>query len=456
MGSCISNPTGDFEGIGNESRLFRRKGKKMGKLRMSDESILLIFLKNSSLREFLVQFLKQQFCAELLEFWLIVEEYKSMASAETALVHQDTPRAITEQLGPRNSNDSNSNDENDERLLKDFANDIYLRFIKTDAEREINITMGVKQGIIDGLEEASKDLFLEAQDECFNLLLNDSFKRFMVSEAYKPLIPHIQNMQSGGRSSILTQILVHPPARMHYEEFCKQQMCDKNPDFWVAAEVYRRTVRRSDRVEQAKELFQKYIASSSERCIDISDEEERAYYETKINIADIDLFENLQHQILDLMAGDAFYKFEKSKFYQLCMQELSEDGTIFVPLHHILTKKSFRPHLHKFMKKNLCEENLLLYTDIQTYKTYTPPDQHATQAQLIYETYLVDGAPHWISLDDFCTRNLKDKLKNPNRDTFKDCETMVLNTMKTDTYNRFLSSVEYMEMVKANNIDTSV
>ena len=97
-----------------------------------------------------LQFLKKEFSEENLEFWSDVQDLKQV---------------------------------NGRSKVKQKVKDIYLTYIIEEAPKMLNLTMPVRLTVASNVikNPADKDCFAQAEESIFNLMNNDSFRRFQNS-----------------------------------------------------------------------------------------------------------------------------------------------------------------------------------------------------------------------------------------------------------------------------------
>uniref|UniRef100_A0A670Z0N3 Regulator of G protein signaling 21 n=1 Tax=Pseudonaja textilis TaxID=8673 RepID=A0A670Z0N3_PSETE len=100
-------------------------------------------------------FLKSEFSEENIEFWLACEDLKKTKSAAK---------------------------------IASKAQRIYSEFIQADAPQEINIDFNTRDRIMQAISKPTLNCFDDAQKLIYNLMVKDSFPRFLKSEAYKELV----------------------------------------------------------------------------------------------------------------------------------------------------------------------------------------------------------------------------------------------------------------------------
>jgi len=154
-----------------------------------------IILKDSEGIELFQKFLQREWSVENLLFWKAAEEYRSKFDARTA----------------------------EESML--LAKKMFAEFVTPDAPLCVNLPYKIRMDItqkVDGMEPITRDFFSSAQEEIFNLMLKDSFRRFVFRDdtgykefkAARPLVETHQNEEAGKLNSEInpTRVTVNPVA----------------------------------------------------------------------------------------------------------------------------------------------------------------------------------------------------------------------------------------------------
>ncbi|XP_045201066.2 regulator of G-protein signaling 3-like isoform X2 [Mercenaria mercenaria] len=108
-------------------------------------------------------FLKSEFSEENIEFWVACEEFKTVRTNK----------------------------------LVSRAQKIYSDFIAIKSPKQVNLDSKTRLQTVTSLENPTRDIFKEAQKRIQFLMENDSYKRFIDSDAYKYLIR--RNSSTDGR-----------------------------------------------------------------------------------------------------------------------------------------------------------------------------------------------------------------------------------------------------------------
>lgn len=98
------------------------------------------------------EFLKKEFSAENIYFWIACERYKTVPT------------------------------ENDRR---NEAQRIYLQHLSAGSTESVNVDAQARQSVENNIHAANVDLFVQAQKQIFNLMKFDSYPRFLRSDIYR-------------------------------------------------------------------------------------------------------------------------------------------------------------------------------------------------------------------------------------------------------------------------------
>lgn len=95
----------------------------------------------------------------------------------------------------------------------------------------------------------------------------------------------------------------------------KKEFSAENIYFWVASERYKQINDLSDRIAEAKNIFEEYLADNAREPVNV-DSKARTIAAEKLNLGEVDLFEPAQKQIFNLMKFDSYQRFIKSNLYK--------------------------------------------------------------------------------------------------------------------------------------------
>lgn len=102
-----------------------------------------------------------------------------------------------------------------------------------------------------------------------------------------------------------------------FAEFLKLEFSAENIYFWTSCERYRNTENLCERQVQAKQIFNKFLASGCPEPVNL-DSQTRNLSEEALQNADKDLFIKAQKQIFHLMKFDSYQRFIRSELYKNC------------------------------------------------------------------------------------------------------------------------------------------
>ncbi|XP_046385174.1 regulator of G-protein signaling loco isoform X2 [Ischnura elegans] len=124
------------------------------------------------------EFLKKEFSAENIYFWVACERYRN------------TPNDPNTKSGEGKA----SGGQQSRRAA--LARDIFNRHLCLGAPEPVNVDSHARQETEEGLGGAQPTLFLQAQKQIFNLMKFDSYPRFLKSELYKECLLRDMSGQS--------------------------------------------------------------------------------------------------------------------------------------------------------------------------------------------------------------------------------------------------------------------
>ncbi|CAF1576147.1 unnamed protein product, partial [Didymodactylos carnosus] len=107
-----------------------------------------------------------------------------------------------------------------------------------------------------------------------------------------------------------------------------------------------------------------------------------------------------------------------------------------------------RDHFWKFLDKEYSSENLRFYEACIQLRFHIPQKDVANKVKEIYNEFLSPGAYYSINIDQRIMNITKKNINNyPNRYTYDEAQEHIFNLMTRDTYNRFLRSELYRELL---------
>ncbi|CAF0778972.1 unnamed protein product [Didymodactylos carnosus] len=107
-----------------------------------------------------------------------------------------------------------------------------------------------------------------------------------------------------------------------------------------------------------------------------------------------------------------------------------------------------RDHFWKFLDKEYSSENLRFYEACIQLRFHIPQKDVANKVKEIYNEFLSPGAYYSINIDQRIMNLTKQNMSNhSSRYTFDEAQEHIFNLMTRDTYNRFLRSELYKELL---------
>lgn len=82
------------------------------------------------------------------------------------------------------------NDLEDEQEIFDKARNIYDNFIPSWTPREVSLDSVIRDEIQERMINPDKNVFKDAKDHIYYLMMRDSYPRFIVSEIYRTALEH--------------------------------------------------------------------------------------------------------------------------------------------------------------------------------------------------------------------------------------------------------------------------
>lgn len=119
---------------------------------LEDEHSFKAILENPITLVYYKSFLDKRLCSENLRFWIVINNYH----------------------------------EKFENINPDYAMKIYKKYIEDGSEYEVNVSASQKRKIKDLLDKnkINIDIFDEAQNEIFKLMITNDFDKFVHSDMY--------------------------------------------------------------------------------------------------------------------------------------------------------------------------------------------------------------------------------------------------------------------------------
>lgn len=98
------------------------------------------------------EFLKKEFSQENILFWISCERYRKLSNAEE---------------------------------MNNVARELYVKHLSVGALEPVNVDSHARQTAQEGLQKPTRDIFLPAQKQIFNLMKFDCYQRFLKSQLFK-------------------------------------------------------------------------------------------------------------------------------------------------------------------------------------------------------------------------------------------------------------------------------
>lgn len=128
------------------------------------------------------------------------------------------------------------------------------------------------------------------------------------------------------------------------------------------------------------------------------------------------------------------------------ISELNSWGESF---EHLMNSESGRKVFRTFLRCEYSEENILFWLACEDLKKERNPDTIEEKARIIYEEYVSILSPREVSLDSRVREIINRNMINPSISTFDDAQLQIYTLMHRDSYPRFVSSVQYKNLLQA-------
>ncbi|XP_074647639.1 regulator of G-protein signaling 7-like [Tubulanus polymorphus] len=115
-------------------------------------------------------------------------------------------------------------------------------------------------------------------------------------------------------------------------------------------------------------------------------------------------------------------------------------------LNELLADATGRHEFESYLKKEYSQENIRFWFACEEMK-YGPQSNVADRVQEIFREFLAPGAPCEINIDGKTMEQTQANMANPNRYTFDAAQAHVFALMKRDSYQRFLRSDHYKNLL---------
>ncbi|CAK9293378.1 unnamed protein product [Gordionus sp. m RMFG-2023] len=118
-------------------------------------------------------------------------------------------------------------------------------------------------------------------------------------------------------------------------------------------------------------------------------------------------------------------------------------------LKELVKDNAGREQFMKFLEKEYSGENLKFYEDWKKLKT-APAKQVAEIVQTIYDNYFSTSATFSLNIDCKSENLTRENMKNPSRNTFDEAAEHIYQLMKSDSYNRFIRSDLFKDILASS------
>ncbi|XP_041073685.1 regulator of G-protein signaling 4-like [Polyodon spathula] len=104
-----------------------------------------------------------------------------------------------------------------------------------------------------------------------------------------------------------------------------------------------------------------------------------------------------------------------------------------------------------FLKSEFSEENIEFWMACEDYKKINLPAKLAPTAKSIYEQYIAVQSPKEVNLDSSTREETSRNLLEPTTACFDEAQRKIFLLMEKDSYQRFLKSKIYQDMIQQTN-----
>eukprot|EP00743_Colponemidia_sp_Colp-15_P002511 GILK01002723.1.p1 GENE.GILK01002723.1~~GILK01002723.1.p1 ORF type:complete len:1012 (-),score=241.04 GILK01002723.1:205-3156(-) len=268
-------------------------------------------------------FVKQEHSEENLEFWLSLEEWKSMEEGEAK----------------------------DRKSIH-----IYDNFIVLNSKFELGVSSKERNAIIQRIKERPipADIYADAEKYAFKCLQNDILPRFILTDAYPAFTAERKKRLEMERNSTvvsvththndsvieeeddphelteilssLTNVLNDDRGLYWFIEFAKSEFSDENIRFWRDVSLLLLSVESDQKKSQMQEIFDKYVKAGSEFEVRVDDATRRCLKEALAanQMEDFNrAIKTLQNDVLRFMEQDQWPRFKTSEFWRKCRMDIA-------------------------------------------------------------------------------------------------------------------------------------
>lgn len=178
--------------------------------------------------------------------------------------------------------------------------------LEQDIEEQMEI---VKQNVAEGFDGLKKKLkLMMEEDQKKKVILNSLYEDLKKVKAESKLLKEELAIYRKEGTVSIHQLLRNNQGRQAFLEFCHELRCEENLMFWIEAETYKKEKSPQEMKDKGKYIYDTYLSSKSSNQLNTSSQT-LEFIEKNLNSADVNLFSELQKEILFLLADNAFKKF---------------------------------------------------------------------------------------------------------------------------------------------------
>ncbi|KAL1523325.1 hypothetical protein AB1Y20_018271 [Prymnesium parvum] len=360
------------------------------------------------------RFLSHNLCIEVLLFWKDVEQYKTLFSPK-------------------------------ERAA--VGSKIFETYIKEGCVRKVNVNAAEVQKIEEQAKagQYSEDVFDEAQNQMYQMMLLDLFPRYSEEMAAK------QSGSAGQQEKVassLKEVLsgTNLPAQRHFARFSKENYLEESLLFWLDVNDFTLLFQKSDLHSSAKRIYETYMGPMAKQKVNVSDaqcDEIKAIVETPVSEVSINsqLFAKAQKEIetfLELDVWDRYVQWcegdgkigtarptltaKSSSAFLLSENNLGDRDKMREAVVELLTITHEIENLKALAKDRECEEAIEFYLDVKDFQKLFSSKDLVEAANRIWARYLDDKADRMVNLPASIHKVLKKEIVD------NSCKNVSLNT----------------------------
>lgn len=103
-----------------------------------------------------------------------------------------------------------------------------------------------------------------------------------------------------------------------FAAFLRSEYSGENLYFWTACKRYSVTEKEKDRINLAKEIYEKHLSNGATEPVNV-DSAARNITEINLNSGNKEMFATAQKQVFNLMKFDSYSRFIRSDLYKACL-----------------------------------------------------------------------------------------------------------------------------------------